>query len=221
MIYLLIFIVIFFLIYYVLNDKKDYFRLNIPFIFSIFTAVLVSFIFQFYLSKGSFELAQKKQSLDKFIISDPSQREDTKQDVEYLVELLTQKQDVEAGELYILAKKLKNANELRLSAKVFKEIYYRYGTDLDGNVIAEYAQVLFATNGNKFDDILESILDESLKKVPNNPSALTLKGLSELEKNNINNTIELWNKAIVFLNSEKEKNDLKVLIEVVKKRKKQ
>ena len=122
---------------------------------------------------------------------------------------------------YILAKKLKNANELRLSAKVFKEIYYRYGTELDGNVIAEYAQVLFATNGNKFDDILESILDESLKKVPNNPSALTLKGLSELEKNNINNTIELWNKAIVFLNSEKEKNDLKVLIEVVKKRKKQ
>ena len=221
MIYLLIFIVIFFLIYYVLNDKKDYFQLNIPFIFSIFTAVLVSFIFQFYLSKGSFELAQKKQSLDKFIISDPSQREDTKQDVEYLVELLTQKQDVEAGELYILAKKLKNANELRLSAKVFKEIYYRHGTDLDGNVIAEYAQVLFATNGNKFDDILESILDESLKKVPNNPSALTLKGLSELEKNNINNTIELWNKAIVFLNSEKEKNDLKVLIEVVKKRKKQ
>ena len=221
MIYLLIFIVIFFLIYYVLNDKKDYFQLNIPFIFSIFPAVLVSFIFQFYLSKGSSELAQKKQSLDKFIISDPSQREDTKQDVEYLVELLTQKQDVEAGELYILAKKLKNANELRLSAKVFKEIYYRYGTDLDGNVIAEYAQVLFATNGNKFDDILESILDESLKKVPNNPSALTLKGLSELEKNNINNTIELWNKAIVFLNSEKEKNDLKVLIEVVKKRKKQ
>ena len=108
-----------------------------------------------------------------------------------------------------------------MSTKVFKEIYDRYGSELDGNVIAEYAQVLFASNGRKFNDFLEILLDESLKKTPNNPSALTLKGLSELEKNNLKNTIELWNRAIVFLNSEKEKNDLKALIEVVKKRKNQ
>jgi len=50
---------------------------------------------------------------------------------------------------------------------------------------------------------------------------LTLKGLFELENNNISSTIDLWNRAVPFLNSEKERNDLKALIAAVKKRKNQ
>lgn len=221
MTYLLIFVFLFLSIYFVLGSKGSYLKLNIPLLISLFVAFSISFIFQNNLSKGSFELAQKRESLQKFILSQPEDRQDTREDVEDLIKYLSDKKEVQAGELYILAKQLKNTNEFLLSTKVFKEIYDRYGNELDGNVIAEYAQVLFASNGRKFNDFLEILLDESLKKTPNNPSALTLKGLSELEKNNLKNTIELWNRAIVFLNSEKEKNDLKALIEVVKKRKNQ
>jgi len=221
MTYLLIFVFLFLSIYFVLGSKGSYLKLNIPLLISLFVAFSISFIFQNTLSKGSFELAQKRESLQKFILSQPEDRQDTREDVEDLIKYLSDKKEVQAGELYILAKQLKNTNEFLLSTKVFKEIYDRYGSELDGNVIAEYAQVLFASNGRKFNDFLEILLDESLKKTPNNPSALTLKGLSELEKNNLKNTIELWNRAIVFLNSEKEKNDLKALIEVVKKRKNQ
>jgi len=221
MTYLLIFVFLFLSIYFVLGSKGSYLKLNIPLLISLFVAFSISFIFQNTLSKGSFELAQKRESLQKFILSQPEDRQDTREDVEDLIKYLSDKKEVQAGELYILAKQLKNTNEFLLSTKVFKEIYDRYGNDLDGNVIAEYAQVLFASNGRKFNDFLVILLDESLKKTPNNPSALTLKGLSELEKNNLKNTIELWNRAIVFLNSEKEKNDLKALIEVVKKRKNQ
>jgi len=221
MTYLLIFVFLFLSIYFVLGSKGSYLKLNIPLLISLFVAFSISFIFQNTLSKGSFELAQKRESLQKFILSHPENRQDTREDVEDLIKYLSDKKEVQAGELYILAKQLKNTNEFLLSTKVFKEIYDRYGNELDGNVIAEYAQVLFASNGRKFNDFLEILLDESLKKTPNNPSALTLKGLSELEKNNLKNTIELWNRAIVFLNSEKEKNDLKALIEVVKKRKNQ
>tara|TARA_B100000965_G_scaffold84597_1_gene68111 strand:- start:623 stop:1288 length:666 start_codon:yes stop_codon:yes gene_type:complete len=221
MTYLLIFVFLFLSIYFVLGSKGSYLKLNIPLLISLFVAFSISFIFQNTLSKGSFELAQKRESLQKFILSQPEDRQDTREDVEDLIKYLSDKKEVQAGELYILAKQLKNTNEFLLSTKVFKEIYDRYGNELDGNVIAEYAQVLFASNGRKFNDFLEILLDESLKKTPNNPSALTLKGLSELEKNNLKNTIELWNRAIVFLNSEKEKNDLKALIEVVKKRKNQ
>ena len=46
-------------------------------------------------------------------------------------------------------------------------------------------------------------------------------GLYELEQGNFSTTIDLWNKAVLYLNSEKEKNDLKALIETVKKRKNQ
>jgi len=221
MTYLLIFVFLFLSIYFVLGSKGSYLKLNIPLLISLFVAFSISFIFQNTLSKGSFELAQKRESLQKFILSQPEDRQDTREDVEDLIKYLSDKKEVQAGELYILAKQLKNTNEFLLSTKVFKEIYDRYGSELDGNVIAEYAQVLFASNGRKFNDFLVILLDESLKKTPNNPSALTLKGLSELEKNNLKNTIELWNRAIVFLNSEKEKNDLKALIEVVKKRKNQ
>lgn len=221
MTYLLIFVFLFLSIYFVLGSKGSYLKLNIPLLISLFVAFSISFIFQNTLSKGSFELAQKRESLQKFILSQPEDRQDTREDVEDLIKYLSDKKEVQAGELYILTKQLKNTNEFLLSTKVFKEIYDRYGNELDGNVIAEYAQVLFASNGRKFNDFLEILLDESLKKTPNNPSALTLKGLSELEKNNLKNTIELWNRAIVFLNSEKEKNDLKALIEVVKKRKNQ
>ena len=49
----------------------------------------------------------------------------------------------------------------------------------------------------------------------------TLKGLAELEKSNPQLTIQLWNQAIPLLNSEKEKDDLRSLIEAVKKRKNQ
>jgi len=131
------------------------------------------------------------------------------------------KKDAEAGELYILARQLKDVNEFELSKKVYKEIYNRFRDDLDENVIAEYAQVLFLGSDRKFNKQIELLLDEVLEKNQNNPSALTLKGLSELEKNNISLTVELWNRAIPFLNSEKEKNDLKALIEAVKKAKNQ
>ena len=43
----------------------------------------------------------------------------------------------------------------------------------------------------------------------------------ELEKDNPKLTIELWNKAITLLNTEKEKDDLRALIEAVKKRRNQ
>ena len=102
-----------------------------------------------------------------------------------------------------------------------RDSYNRFGNDLDGEVVAEYAQVLFMSEGRKFNDSIYILLEEALKKKPNNPSALTLKGLAELEKSNPQLTIQLWNQAITLLNSEKEKDDLRSLIEAVKKRKNQ
>ena len=46
----------------------------------------------------------------------------------------------------------------------------------------EYAQTLFLSQGRKFNNDIDNILDDALTKNPLNPSALTLKGLSELEK---------------------------------------
>ena len=104
---------------------------------------------------------------------------------------------------------------------MYEEIYGRFQKEIDGNVIAEFAQVLFLSNERKFDERLKILLDEALIKNPNNPSALTLKGLFELENKNVSSALDLWNRAVPFLNSEKERNDLIALIEAVKKRKNQ
>ena len=219
--YLYLFIFLFFAVYLVLASKENFFKPNVNILTSVLIALSSVFIYKNLLSEGSLQQVYQKQSLEIFLTGDPERKESKRQDVIGLVEQLIKKKDAEAGELYILARKLKNANEYILSEDIYEEIYGRFGDDLDGDVIAEYAQVLFISKGRKLDDSIYVLLKEALKKSPNNPSALTLLGLAELENNNPSLTIELWNRAIPLLNTEKEKNDLTALIEAVKKGKNQ
>ena len=221
MFYFYLFLILFLSFYLVLADKKDYFRFNSSIVTSLIAAVLSLTLFDKFLSQGSFDLVNQKLALEIFLKGDTESKEQVREDVEDLVTNLVAKEDAQAGELYILARQLKDVNEFSLSREVYEEIYGRFQKELDGNVIAEFAQVLFLSNERKFDERLKKVLDEALTKNPNNPSALTLKGLFELENNNVSSTIDLWNRAVPFLNSEKERNDLKALIEAVKKRKNQ
>ena len=221
MFYFYLFLILFLSFYLVLADKKDYLRFNRNIATSLIAAVLSLALYDKFLSKGSFDLVNQKLALEIFLKGNTESKEKVREDVEDLVTNLVAKEDAQAGELYILARQLKDVNEFSLSREVYEEIYGRFQKELDGNVIAEFAQVLFLSNEKKFDERLEILLDEALIKNPNNPSALTLKGLLELENNNISLTIDLWNQAVPFLNSEKERNDLKALIAAVKKRKNQ
>ena len=221
MFYFYLFLIFFLSFYLVLADKKDYLRFNRNIATSLIAAALSLTLYDKFLSKGSFDLVNQKLALEIFLKGNTESKEKVREDVEDLVTNLVAKEDAQAGELYILARQLKDVNEFSLSREVYEEIYGRFQKELDGNVIAEFAQVLFLSNEKKFDERLKTVLDEALLKNPNNPSALTLKGLFELENNNISLTIDLWNRAVPFLNSEKERNDLKALIEAVKKRKNQ
>ena len=221
MFYFYLFLILFSSFYLVLADKKDYLRFNRNIATSLIAAVLSLTLYDKFLSKGSFDLVNQKLALEIFLKGNTESKEKVREDVEDLVTNLVAKEDAQAGELYILARQLKDVNEFSLSREVYEEIYGRFQKELDGNVIAEFAQVLFLSNEKKFNERLKIVLDEALIKNPNNPSALTLKGLFELENNNISSTIDLWNRAVPFLNSEKERNDLKALIEAVKKRKNQ
>ena len=219
--YIYFFLIIFIPLYAVLADKDNFFNLNIKIIIAGLVTVSSLLVYENLLSDGSLELAYQKQSLEIFLGEDQQEKENEREQVNNLITQLVKKRDIEPGELYILARQLKNINEFMLSRDLYKEIYNRFGNDLDGEVVAEYAQVLFMSEGRKFNDSIYILLEEAVKKNPNNPSALTLKGLAELEKSNPQLTIQLWNQAIPLLNSEKEKDDLRSLIEAVKKRKNQ
>ena len=218
---LYLFIFIFVPVYLVLTIKEKLFKPNVSLLIAFIVTSSSIIVYDIFLSGGSWERMNQKQSLETFLDGDLQTRSDLRGDIRELFTLLIEKPDIEAGELYILARKLKNANEYILAEDVYEEIYDRYGDELDGDIIAEYAQVLFISKGRKFNDSVYVLLKEALLKSPNNPSALTLQGLAELENKNPRLTIELWNRAIPLLNSEKEKNDLRALIEAVKKGKNQ
>ena len=219
--YLYLFIVLFLSVYLTLANKNSYFKLNKNILTSVIVAAASLIVYENFLSEGSLKLANQKHSLQIFLDGDQSIKDKKRDEISRLVTNLINKDNSEAGELYILARQMKNVNEYIFSEQLYKEIYERFGDELDGDIISEYAQVLFISNGRKFKDPIDSLLQEALNKNPNNPSALTLKGLAELEKNNPTLTIELWTKALPFLNSEKEESDLNVLIDAVKKRKNQ
>lgn len=190
---------------------------NLSLSFLVVTSVL--FLYFNFLSKNSFDLVEQRDSLNMFLQKDIQEKEKYRRDVEILIAELLKKESVEAGELYILAKQLKIANEYKFSSKIFASIYSKFGRELDGAILAEYAEVLFLSKERNFDKLTKDLLDQALGKNPNNPSALTLKGLSLLELGDVDGTIELWTKALLFLNDEKEKNDLKNLINAVKNQK--
>ena len=69
-------------------------------------------MYQKVLSNNNLALVEQRDSLNLFIKEDVLNRERHREDVEILIEELIQKETVEAGELYIIARQFKVINEL-------------------------------------------------------------------------------------------------------------
>jgi len=139
--YLIIFVIVFTVVYFSIVKDFKIIKFNrdtlVALLISIFT---ISFYMQF--SDNSLDLVLQKQSYEKFLIAKKEDRDLYREDVEILLKDLIEKENSEAGEIYIVARQLKNSNEFMLANMAYKAIYDRYKEDLDGNIIAEYAQTL-------------------------------------------------------------------------------
>ena len=160
--YIYFFLIIFIPLYALLVEKDDFLKLNIKIIIAGLVSVSSLLVYENILSDGSLELAHQKQSLDIFLREDQQDKENKREEVKNLITQLIKKRDVEPGELYILARQLKNIDEFMLSRDLYMEIYNRFGNDLDGEVVAEYAQVLFMSSGREFSDTIYILLEEAL-----------------------------------------------------------
>ena len=115
MFYFYLFLILFLSFYLVLADKKDYFRFNRNIATSLIAAVLSLILYDKFLSKGSFDLVNQKLALEIFLKGNTGSKEKVREDVEDLVTNLVAKEEAQAGELYILARQLKDVNEFSLS----------------------------------------------------------------------------------------------------------
>ena len=221
MFYIYLFIPLFVLFYFTLRGfvRSD----------AMITLVVVSFVctsMTLYIYKAlegesNYKLIHDKEILERFVADQSENKEKDAIDVSRIILELSNKEGVQPGEIYIVAKRLKEVNQNELASYAFEQLYRKFYNELDGGVLAEYAQAMFLKEERTFNNEIEKVLGEALIKSPNNPSALTLQGLKELENKNIDLTIKLWTKALDFLDNERDISELKILIETVKKLKNQ
>ena len=221
MFYIYLFIPLFVLFYFTLRGfvRSD----------AMITLVVVSFVctsMTLYIYKAlegesNYKLIHDKEILERFVADQSENKEKDAIDVSRIILELSNKEGVQPGEIYIVAKRLKEVNQNELASYAFEQLYRKFSNELDGGVLAEYAQAMFLKEERTFNNEIEKVLGEALIKSPNNPSALTLQGLKELENKNIDLTIKLWTKALDFLDNGRDISELKTLIETVKKLKNQ
>ena len=169
----------------------------------------------------NYSLLYDQEILNRFIVDKSINKQQDAIEVERIILEMSNKEETQAGEIYLVAKRLEKANENELASLAFEQLYGSFKDELGGTVLAEYAQVMFLKEEGKFNSKIEKVLKEALTKSPNNPSALTLQGLKELENKNVDLTIKLWTQALDFLENERDISELKISIETIKKLKNQ
>ena len=221
MFYFYLFVPLFALFYFSL---RGFIRLDLKIslvVISLLCSSISLFVYKGLGGEENFKLVNDKEILNRFIADQSLNKEQDAQEVDRIILEISSREGVEAGEIYLLAKRLKGINENNLASLAFEQLYRNFPNELGGSVLAEYAQTMFLKEKRTFNSKIEEVLDEALLKSPDNPSALTLQGLKELENKNIDLTIKLWTKALNFLENERDISELKVLIQTVKKLKNQ
>jgi hypothetical protein len=221
MFYFYLFVPLFALFYFALrgfirSDLKIYLV-----VISLLCASISLFVYKGLEGEENFKLVNDKEILNRFIADQSLNKEQDALEVDRIILEISSRDEVKAGEIYLLAKRLKGINENTLASLAFEQLYRNFPNELGGSVLAEYAQTMFLKEKRTFNSKIEEVLDKALLKSPDNPSALTLQGLKELENKNIDLTIKLWTKALNFLENERDISELKILIETVKKLKNQ
>ncbi len=120
-----------------------------------------------------------------------------------------------------LARRLKNLEEFNLSRLAYQSLFINHQDELSGEILAAYTQGLYFSEGRKFTEQTKEMLALALLKNPDNPIALTLKGLQYLGERNLDQTVIQWTKAVSLITDEREKEELKIAIKALNNRKNQ
>ena len=170
---------------------------------------------------GSYSLLKDTEIFESFLNGSKDERLKRKEQFKNNYSDYIVKNQEKSNNIYALAISLKNLEEFDLSRMAYESLFINHKDDLSGDIFAEYTQVMYFSEGRKFTEQTKELLDLTLLKVPNNPVALTLKGLQYLGEKNLDQTIIQWTKAASFITNEREKEELKIAIKALNNRKNQ
>ena len=170
---------------------------------------------------GSYSLLKDTEIFESFLNGSKDERVERKELFKNTYSDYIVKNQEKSNNIYALAISLKNLEEFDLSRMAYQSLFINHKDDLSGDIFAEYTQVLYFSEGRKFTEQTIELLDLTLLKAPDNPVALTLKGLQYLGEKNLDQTIIQWSKAASFITNEREKEELKIAIKALNNRKNQ
>ena len=176
----------------------------------------------FYLVElGSYSSLEDTEIFESFLNGSKDERVERKELFKNTYSDYIVKNQEKSNNIYALAISLKNLEEFDLSRMAYQSLFINHKDDLSGDIFAEYTQVLYFSEGRRFTEQTKELLDLTLLKAPDNPVALTLKGLQYLGEKNLDQTIIQWSKAASFITNEREKEELKIAIKALNNRKNQ
>ena len=170
---------------------------------------------------GSYSLLKDTEIFESFLNGSKDERVERKELFKNTYSDYIVKNQEKSNNIYALAISLKNLEEFDLSRMAYQSLFINHKDDLSGDIFAEYTQVLYFSEGRRFTEQTKELLDLTLLKAPENPVALTLKGLQYLEEKNLDQTIIQWTKAASFITNVREKEELKIAIKALNNRKNQ
>ena len=196
-------------------------RKTFSIVLSITGLFMILSIYFYPLELGSYSLLEDAEVFESFLNGNKEERAKDKESfknryLEYMV-----KNQEKSNHIYALAISLKNLEEFNLSRLAYQSLFINHQDELSGEILAEYTQVLYFSEGRKFTEQAKEMLALALLKNPDNPIALTLKGLQYLGERNLDQTVIQWTKAASLITNEREKEELKIAIKALNNRKNQ
>lgn len=196
-------------------------RKTFSIVLSITGLFMILSIYFYPLELGSYSLLEDAEVFESFLNGNKEERAKDKESfknryLDYMV-----KNQEKSNHIYALAISLKNLEEFNLSRLAYQSLFINHQDELSGEILAEYTQVLYFSEGRKFTEQTKEMLALALLKNPDNPIALTLKGLQYLGERNLDQTVIQWTKAVSLITNEREKEELKIAIKALNNRKNQ
>ena len=196
-------------------------RKTFSIVLSITGLFMILSIYFYPLELGSYSLLEDAEVFESFLNGNKDERTKDKESfknryLDYMV-----KNQEKSNHIYALAISLKNLEEFNLSRLAYQSLFINHQDELSGEILAEYTQVLYFSEGRKFTEQTKEMLALALLKNPDNPIALTLKGLQYLGERNLDQTVIQWTKAASLITNEREKEELKIAIKALNNRKNQ
>ena len=158
-----------------------------------FSLALSAAIYFFLFGQENFQKLNFQKDLQLNFIDNAS-FEEKKNKIDSIINLSSSN----PAQVYFLANYLFDKTEYALASRTLEHFILNFPNDTDAEVMALTAETKYLSNNQIFNDDIESLVQQSLRKDPANVRALILKGLKQTLDKNYDDALKSWSIAFEY-----------------------